>query len=401
MSKTTINLKRCAETVLLLLSTPSLLCLAQAHGSPWTGTWAVSPMRGNSEGQSFRGKTLRQIVHTSVGGHILRIHLSNLFGTAPLTINDMHIARWSTGSSVVAGTSQKVVFRGLGSITIQAGSEAVSDPIRFKVPPLSDIAISIFVHDTTGPATYHQSGFQTNYIANGDVSEEASLSDFKTTKSCFYLTGIDVRDRSVRGSVVTLGASITDGFNSASDSNRRWPNDLAKRLIDAERNIGVLNEGISGNRLLSGGAGDTAQIRFARDVLAQPGVRWVIFSDDPINDLGAASNRPTADQLIAGLQLLIDMAHRSHVKFFCSTLTPFQGANYWTPDGEGARERINDFIRSNKSNCDGIVDQDTATHDPSHPTQYLPAFDSGDHLHPNEAGLQAIADAVDIDRLAQ
>ncbi len=202
-----------------------------------------------------------------------------------------------------------------------------------------------------------------------------------------------------QGSVVTLGASITDGVASAQDDNRRWPNDLAVRLDSAGRPVGVLNEGISGNDLLTDGAGQSALNRFDRDVVGQPGVRWVIFSDDPINDLGGA-NPPTGDQLIAGLQQLISRAHQAGISFLCSTLTPFEGAGYWTPAGETGREQINAFIRGADSGCDGVVDQDTATHDPANPTRYLPAYDAGDHLHPNEAGLQAIADAVDLDVLA-
>jgi len=194
-----------------------------------------------------------------------------------------------------------------------------------------------------------------------------------------------------------LGASITDGYASTADTNRRWPNDLAQRLVDAGLNIGVLNQGISGNRLLAAGAGDSAETRFDRDALEQPGVHWVIFSDDPINDLGSTKLPPTGDQLIAAIERLITRAHEKQIKFVCSALTPYQGAGYWTPAGEAAREQINAFIRGKSSGCDGVIDQDAATHDPVHPTQYLPAFDSGDHLHPNNTGLQAIANAVNLE----
>jgi lysophospholipase L1-like esterase len=158
----------------------------------------------------------------------------------------------------------------------------------------------------------------------------------------------------------------------------------------------VLNQGISGNRLLVPGAGDSAEIRFDRDALSQPGVRWVIFSDDPINDLGSTAPPPTGAQLIAGIERLIARAHQKQIKFICSTLTPYQGAGYWTPAGEAAREQINAFVRGKTSGCDAVIDQDAATHDPLHPAQFLPAYDSGDHLHPNDAGLQAIADAVNL-----
>ena len=232
------------------------------------------------------------------------------------------------------------------------------------------------------------------------MAGNATLSGASTTGSYYFLANLDVQNGNSVGSVVTLGASITDGVASAQDSNRRWPNDLAVRLVNSGRVVGVLNQGISGNKLLSDGAGQSAINRFNRDVLAQPGVKWVIFSDDPINDLGASSNRPTGAQLIAGLQQLVASAHQAGIKFICSTLTPFEGAGYWTSAGETGRAQVNAFIRSSSSGCDAVIDQDTATHDPAHPTKYLPAYDAGDHLHPNEAGLQAIANAIDLNLFA-
>ena len=373
---------------------------AQSGNLKWVGTWSASPMRNNNLSLPLIGKTLRQIVHTSIAGHTIRIHISNLYGTEPLTINNVHIARWSADSTIAADTDCRVLFGGLSNATIEAGSEAISDPLRFDLPSLADVAISFYVPDASGSATYHQTGFQTNYVVEGDLSGSPSLPNAKTTKSYFYLTNLDVQEQNALGTIVTFGASITDGYASTPDANLRWPNDLAQRLVNAGQKIGVLNQGISGNRLLVEGAGESAERRFDRDVLAQAGVRWVIFADDPINDLGSTRPQPTADQLIAGMKQLIDRAHAKHVKFLCSTLTPYEGAGYWNPSGEAARELINSFIRSKASGCDAVVDQDAATHDPTYPSRYLPAYDSGDHLHPNNAGLQAIADSVPIDRLA-
>jgi lysophospholipase L1-like esterase len=288
-----------------------------------------------------------------------------------------------------------VRFGGLTTATIPAGAMIASDPIDFQVPPLADIAISMYIPGPTHSVTYHPSGFQTNYIADGDVSSDANLAGTKTTQSYYLLANVDTQGDDIKGSVVTLGASITDGYRSVQDTNRRWPDDLAKGLLEAGIKVGVLNEGISGNRLLVAGAGESAETRFERDVLTQPSVRWVIFSDEPINDLGSTHPQPSADQLIEAMGRLIARAHERQIKFYCSTLTPYQGAGYWTEEGEVAREQINAFIRSSASGCDGVIDQDAATHDPTHPAQYLPAFDSGDHLHPNTAGLQAIANAVD------
>jgi lysophospholipase L1-like esterase len=398
MSKHVVWLCRHVWVGFLLVACCSC-AVAQSGNLKWVGTWSASPMRSTAK-QTFHSQTLRQIVHTSIAGHAIRVHISNLYGTEPLTIDDAHIARWSADSTIVAGTDCRVLFRGLSRATIQPGSEAVSDSVRFDLPSLANVAISLYVPDATAPATYHQTGFQTNYLADGDVSGSTSLSNVKTTKSYFYLTNLDVQEQNALGAIVTFGASITDGYASTPNANLRWPNDLAQRLVTAGLVISVLNQGISGNRLLEGGAGESAESRFERDVLAQAGVRWVILADDPINDLGSTKPQPTADQLIAGMKLLIGRAHEGHIKFLCSTLTPYEGAGYWNPSGEAAREQINSFIRSQASGCDAVVDQDTATHDPTYPSRYLPAFDSGDHLHPNNAGLQAIADSVPINRLA-
>ena len=358
----------------------------------WTGTWSVSPQAG---GSSFNQQTLRQIVHTSVGGPSARVEVSNAFGPAPLVIADVHVAQRSSGSTVT--DDHAVTFGGQSTTTIPAGGLAISDAVAVAVPALSDVAISMYLPQPTGASTFHQQGNATNYVAAGDVSGNASLSGAQNVGSYYFLTNLDVQGG--QGAVVTLGASITDGVASGTDDNRRWPNDLAARLASSGRAIGVLNQGISGNRLLVDGAGPSALNRFTRDVLAQPGARWVIFSDDPINDLGSTSPPPSADQLIAGAKQLVSRAHAQGLKFLCSTLTPYEGAGYWTQQGETAREAFNAFVRGSGSGCDGVVDQDAATHDPAHPTRYLPAYDAGDHLHPNEAGLQAIANAVNLDLL--
>jgi MYXO-CTERM domain-containing protein len=364
-----------------------------AMADTWTGTWAASP---ESSSTSFAQQTLRQIVHTSISGAAARIQLSNAFGTQAVTIGDVHIAQRDSGSSVVASSDCQVTFGGQSSVTLAAGAVAVSDSIPFPVTALADVAISFYLPDATGSATSHSLGEQTNYVVSGDVSGSPTLTNPQTNGSYFFLANLDVQSSTATGAVVTLGASITDGFASTSDENLRWPNDLAGRIVDAGLAVGVLNQGISGNQLLVDGSGQSALHRFSRDVISQPGVKWVIFSDDPINDLGDNNPPPTSAQLIAGATQLISQAHASGLLFLCSTLTPYQGAGYWTSQGETEREAYNAFVRGPGSGCDAIVDQDTATHDPSNPTQFLPAYDSGDHLHPNDQGYQAIADAVDL-----
>jgi lysophospholipase L1-like esterase len=362
----------------------------------WMGTWAAAPQ---SLGDSFNQQTLRQIVRTSIAGTAARVRLSNVFGNQPLVIADAHLAVVAKAPMLVAGSDRALTFAGQSMVTIPVGGDVVSDAVAFSIPALADVAVSFYLPQATGAGTGHQLGLQTSYVADGDVSGNVDWSGNQTGGSYHFLTAVEVQNPAAVGALVTLGASITDGYGSAQDDNRRWPNDLAMRLAGAGHIVGVLNEGISGNDLLQDGAGQSALHRFMRDVVAQPGVRWVIFSDDPINDLGGG-NPPTSDQLIAGLKQLIAAAHANGIRFLCSTLTPYEGAGYWTPTGEMGREAINAFIRGPSSGCDGIVDQDQATHDPAHPTKYLPAYDSGDHLHPNEAGLQAIAAAVDLSLLA-
>jgi lysophospholipase L1-like esterase len=362
--------------------------------TPWTGTWAVTPESG---GGTFAQQTVRQIVYTSVGGPSARIRLSNLFGSSSVTISDVHIALVSSGSSTQAGTDHVVTFGGSGMVIIGANAEVYSDPIAMTIPSLSELAISFYLPNSTSVQTYHWIGQQTNYVANGDVSGNTSITVASTKSSYYYLTNLDVQSTALTGSVVTFGASITDGYASSSNTNKRWPNVLARRLSAAGiNNVGVNNQGLSANQLLIDASGTLSALhRFQHDAVLQPNVKWVIFSDDPLNDVGN-NHSITGDQLIAGVQQLISQAHSNGLKFLGSTLTPFHGAGGWSSTGETAREQYNAFILSPSSGCDGVIDQDTATHDPSNPTQFLPAYDSGDHLHPNDAGYQAIANCVNL-----
>ncbi len=392
--------------MILLASGLAFPALAQTSGSspPWVGTWAAAPQSGTengASGTSFNGQTLRQTVYTSIGGSVAQIHVSNLFGTQKLTVSDVHMALPTGNGGIDTTTDKQLTFGGQSSVTIAAGSAVVSDPVAFPVPSLGEVSISMFLPDDTGPDdTQHTDALQTNYIVPGDLSGQASLAGATTTQSGYYLTGLDVQSSNALGSVVTLGASITDGYASTTDANKRWPNILAARLAQTGADVGVLNEGIAGNRLLADITGPSAPSRFGRDVLGQAGVRAVIFSDDPINDLGVAAyfgwTPPSSQQLIAGLQQLMNSAHTSGIKFICSTLTPYEGAGVYTPAGETVREQYNAFVRQPGNGCDAIVDQDAAVHDPQNPTRYLPAYDSGDHLHPNDAGYAAIAAAVNL-----
>jgi lysophospholipase L1-like esterase len=368
--------------------------MASASASNWTGTWAIAQTRDNS-GKTFKDCTLRQIVRISVGGKSVRLKLSNLFSTEPLRVEDVHLALRRSGSAIVASSDRQLRFAGNTKLTIPAGASAFSDPVTFDVPALAELAVSMYLPGTAGSATFHGAAHQTSYVEAGDASSASQMTNAETNRSVYFLAGLDVEGPSLTGSVVALGASITEGYTAADDTDHRWPDQLALRLIGQGISVGVLNLGISGNRLLVDGSGESAENRFERDVLEQPNVRWVIVSDDPINDLGNHPS-PSGEALIAGLERLIARAHDKKIRFLCSTLTPFEGANYWTPAEEIERQKVNSFIRGSGSGCDGIVDQDAATHDPAHPTQFLPAYDSGDHLHPNDAGHKAIASAIDL-----
>jgi lysophospholipase L1-like esterase len=351
-------------------------------------------MRDNS-GKTFTDRTLRQIIRISVGGKRVRLKVSNLFGTQPLRIDDVHVALRQSGSSIVASSNRQVRFDGSAKIVVPAGATALSDPVPLDVPALSELAISMYLPGTTGPATFHATAHQTSYAQAGDTTSAPQMNDAATFRSTYFIASLDVEATALSASVVTLGASITEGYSAADDTDHRWPDELARRFAGEGLAIGVLDLGISGNRPLVNGSGDSAENRFERDVLQQSNVRWVIFSDDPINDLGSRPS-PSGEALIAGLKRLIARAHERKVGFICSTLTPFEGAKAWTPAEEQERQKVNSFIRGEGSGCDGIVDQDTATHDPAHPTQYLAAYDYGDHLHPNDAGHKAIANAIDL-----
>ena len=360
--------------------------------TPWTGTWAAAVQNG---GRGFERQTVRQVVRTSVGGDTVRIRLSNEFGSDPLTVSAVYLANHLRTSTVDAKTNAHVTFDGGDSVTIEAGQTRVSDPVQFTLPAGGDVAVSAYVPERIGSVTQHTFANRNNYVVAGNQSTNGSLSGVQTFDNYAFLAGIDVQNPDAAGAVVTLGASITDGFDSTFNENRRWPDQLARRLVTAGQPVGVLNAGISGNMLLGDGAGQSAVSRFDRDVLGQTGVKWVIVSDLPINDLGG-DDPPSGDELIAAMQQLIQRSHDAGIKIFCATLTPYEGAGYWNAEGEAGRDAVNDFIKADGSGCDAVIDFDTATHNADAPTRYNSRYDTGDHLHPNDAGMEALAAAVDL-----
>ena len=353
----------------------------------------------------FTNQTLRQIVHTSLGGARVRVVVSNAFGTAPLTIGAAHLAPRDTGDAIRTGGAP-LTFSGRPSITIPPFAVAYSDPVALEVAPSSDLAIDLYLPGTTNtpsPLSMHPAAYQTSYISDtGNHAGRAKLPTVATTRNWFLISRVEVDAPGAEGVIVAFGDSITDGAASTADRNSRWPDLLAQRMAVSSASPmrhGVANAGIGGNRVLSDaayGSGINALARFDADVLGQTGVTHVIVMEG-INDIGnaRATPIPTAEDLIAAHKQLIERAHAKGIKILGATLTPFWGAGYYTDVGEAKRQALNEWIRTSKM-YDGVVDFDKATRDPSDPKKFLAAYDSCDHLHPNDAGFKAMAEAIDL-----
>jgi lysophospholipase L1-like esterase len=379
----------------------------------WVGTWGNAlhepdlgvPGLANS---GFNNQTLRQIVHISVGGPRVRVRLST-FGASGLTIGAAHIALRATGASIMPWSDRTLTFGGIPSITIPPGALLVSDPVELNVPDLSDLAVSIFVPGITGPATWHFEGRQTSFISPpGDFTAGIVMPVSSTTLSRFWLAGVEVVASEQTGMIVAIGDSITDGTQSTVDANARWTDDLARRLLAQPgiHGMGVLNEGIIGNRILHDSLGPNVLARFDRDVLAQTGVTHVIVQGGG-NDIFAGpmlnpAEEVTVEQIIQGQKQLIQRAHAKGLRIFGCTLTPVKGflipgtpIPVFSPVGEVKRQALNAWIRTS-GEYDGVIDFDRVLADPNSPDMIIGFFDSGDHGHPNDAGYAALANAIDL-----
>jgi lysophospholipase L1-like esterase len=343
----------------------------------------------------------------SLGGKRARIVLTNAFGAAPLSIAAASAALRDKDSAIVAGSSHAVMFAGQASVTIPPGGLMISDPVDMPVPTMGDLVIDLYFPSemiaATAQLTYHSGANQSNYISKpGNFAGSADFPVATTIASWYFLSRVEVAAPAQVTALIAFGDSITDGTASTRNTNNRWPDLFIKRLSEAKgSNIrAVINEAIAGNRLLSDGIlnfGVNALARFDRDVLAQPGATHMVVLEG-INDIGmgrASGAAPSAGELIAAHQQLIDRAHQHGLKIIGATLTPFEGAAYFTPDGETKRQAINAWMRTGKA-FDGLIDFDAATRDPQNPTKFNPKYDSGDHLHPNDAGYQAMAAAIDL-----
>jgi lysophospholipase L1-like esterase len=377
-------------------------CAARAQMGFNIGTWGTSPVAAPAGDAGKADITLREIFHVSVrGSQLMSITLSNEFGSDPLTIGEVSVARHTGGDGVEAPVT--VLFGGKPSVVIPPGRSMSSDQTNFDFPALSDVVVSLFVPaQKMTTLSQHNFADATNYIATGNQVGAKSLTDVKPTANWRYLRSIEVNVAGSDASIVCLGDSITDGSKSTKDANSRWPDLLATRLQanKGTANRGVLNEGIGGNRILNDGTGPSAIARLDRDVFNNQHARYLIILEG-INDIGHAYDPHrtydvvTAEDLIAGYHLMIVRAHEHGLKIYGATLTPYLPTGYSAPAGEKVREALNDWIRSTKE-LDGVIDFDKATRDPANPTQYLPAYDSGDHLHPNDAGMRAMANSIDL-----
>jgi lysophospholipase L1-like esterase len=388
---------------------------SQTTGSPgghgrWVGTWEAAPS-GVDTGFACADCTIRNIVHTSIAGHEVRIRLSNVFGTAALPVAQATVALpAAAGSAAVApGTLRAVTFGGAGSVTIPAGQAVLSDPVPLAVPANHDLLVTTFTPGSPTPLTYHPDAQEYSFYASGaDAAGATSATAFpQTTASWYLLTGVQVTGPArggagARGDVVAFGDSITDGYQSSYDANARWPNILAGRLLalPPRDQLGVLNAAISGNRILldgGNGFGPAAITRFQRDVLGQPAVRTVIILEG-INDIQQTPHQLDPRAIIAGLRQLIAMAHARGVRVIGGTLTPFEGWFTYDAQEEQTREAVNEWIRTSHA-YDGVVDFDAVVRDPADPHRIQPAYDSGDHLHPNDAGYHAMGAAIPLAEL--
>ncbi len=381
-------------------------CPAQKQPQPqWNGTWASSPMLADFgfSAHPFSATTLREIVHVSAGGSQVRVRFTNAFGLDQLILRDAHVALSAGGDAIQPGTDHALTFGGANTISIPPGAEMYSDPVTLDVPPLSNVAVSFFLPPQIMRAeTYHDPAHQDNFIADGDQAAAASLAQPTTIESWYFLNGVDVNAVEGSRSVLTLGDSITDGAHSTLNGNDRWPDALAARLQQNAglEHVGVLNEAIDGNRLLNDQAGPNALARLDRDILSQSGARYLIILES-INDIGrlhritAPQDNVDLQQIEEGLRQIAEAAREHGMKVYGATLLPFQGANYYSEKEEQMREAVNNWIRTSGT-FDGVIDFDKITRDPRNPLQLNPLYNSGDHLHPNDAGYKAMGGGIDL-----
>ncbi|MFF3844726.1 SGNH/GDSL hydrolase family protein [Streptomyces sp. NPDC002328] len=390
----------------------SAAAAAPASTGIWVGTWAAAPVSGEpgTEAAGMAGRTVRNVVHTSVGGTSARVTLSNLYGTRPLNVTaaTLAVAADDDAPAAAEGTLRRLTFGGLPTVVVPAGGHTVSDAVALVVPRDADMLVSTYTPTSSGPVTHHPYARSTSYVAAGERTEDVTGDAYTGESGSWrYLTALDVLSGEADGTVVAFGDSLTDGITSTMDADRRWPDVLSDRLRDAASDgrdaprYGVVNAGISGNRVLADGgraAGNAAGVkRFARDVLGRPHVKVVVI-DLGVNDILRHPSGNDADAIVAGLRTLVSSAHAHGVKAVGATLMPFRGHPSHSDARERVRQRVNAELRSGTV-FDELVDLDEALRDPYDPRSLRAEYDSGDGLHPSDAGYRRMAQAVELEQL--
>lgn len=395
-------------TALLLTACSDNESTARVDEATWVGTWStalqlVEP--GNMPPEpGLGGNTLRQIVRPSIGGNEIRVRFSNEFGTEPVTLNAANIAVAAGGDTIDPATDKALQFAGNNSVTIEAGTSVVSDPIRFELKARTDIALTVHFGEVSPSLTGHPGSRTTSYIQNGAAVSATHLPDAVTADRWYIISDIEVNSPGA-AAIIALGDSITDGRGSGTNKQNRWPDELARRLGEnpLTQQIAVLNQGIGGNCVLRECLGPAALARFERDVLNQSGVRWLIIFEG-INDIGQAEGEAAAakiaEELIAAYEHMITQAHARGIRVYGATILPFGGSFYDAPERAAARQTVNAWIRTS-GRFDAVIDLDAALRDPENPDRLLAAADSGDLLHPNEHGYRMIAEAIDLALFAE
>ncbi|MGW7408527.1 SGNH/GDSL hydrolase family protein [Streptomyces sp. NPDC054833] len=383
--------------LLLLLSLGATAPTATADAasvlsSGWTGTWETAP---SGTAPALPGAAIRNVVHTSVGGTVVRIRLSNRFGTVPLTLGSVTVAlrRAGGGPAAVAGSMRVATFGGAESVSVPPGWDVLTDPVPLAVPAAADLLVTVFTPADSGPATYHRTALQTSYVAaqgEGRAADEDGAAYSARTRYWYYVTGVDVRGTAA-GSVVAFGDSLTDGNGSTTDANHRWPDRLAERLRG--RRLGVLNAGIAGNRLLRDGVGPSALSRLDADALSRAGVRALIVLEG-INDIKGSPEASDPVAFVEAYREIVTRAHAHGIRVVGATLTPYGGYSAFTAAREAVRQKVNALIRTGGV-FDAVVDFDAVVRDPASPERIRPDYDPGDHLHFNDAGMRVLADTVE------
>lgn len=389
-----------------------VLCRPGVTADHWVASWGTAqqlmkPERAIPSAQTpparIERQTVRMVARPTIAGSQVRIALSNSFGHGPVRIDAAQLARAGANGSILPGSGRPLTFGGRTWVVLPPGARISSDPVAFDVRAQSDLSVSLHVEADSGPTTSHPIGLRGAWMAPGNQVMAEKLEGATQFRSYLWLDGIDENASPRAAAIIAFGDSITDGFSTTPDADMPWPSILARRL-GAQRGMAtrsVINMGISGNRVLREGAGSSGLARFDRDVLSRPGARWVLLLLG-INDIGfsaipglPASEKATAEDIIAGHQMLISRARLHGLSIIGATLTPFEGVNTYTAAGEQMRQQVNQWIRSSGS-FDAVIDFDLATRDPGRPTRLRPEFDSGDHIHPNDAGNRAMAEAVDL-----